>query len=55
MKKSIFLFIALALLSGWLGLVLDMAIPDQPDEQTLGMGIWLVLPFLSGIAIRLFR
>ena len=54
-KKVIVLFIALALLSGWIGLLVDMVIPDQPDEQTLGMGIWLVLPFLSGIAIRFFR
>ena len=54
-KKYLVLFIALALLSGWIGLLVDMALPDQPDEQTLGMGIWLVLPFLSGIAIRFFR
>ena len=54
-NKFIFLFIVLALLSGWIGLLVDLALPDQPDEQTLGMGIWLVLPFLSGIAIRLFR
>ena len=54
-NKYIVLFIAIALLSGWIGLLVDMAIPDQPDEQTLGMGIWLVLPFLSGIAIRFFR
>jgi len=54
-NKYIVLFIAIALLSGWIGLLVDMAIPDQPDEQTLGMGIWLVLPFLTGIAIRFFR
>ncbi len=53
-KKFIALFIILALLSGWIGLIVDMVLPEQPDEQTLGMGIWLVLPFLSGIAIRLF-
>jgi hypothetical protein len=54
-NKFIVLFIVIALLSGWIGLIVDMALPEQPDEQTLGMGIWLVLPFLSGIAIRLFR
>jgi hypothetical protein len=54
-KKYIALFIILALLSGWIGLLVDLALPEQPGEQTLGMGIWLVLPFLSGLAIRAFR
>jgi membrane protease YdiL (CAAX protease family) len=54
-KKFITLFIILALLSGWIGLLVDLALPEQPGEQTLGMGIWLVLPFLSGIATRVFR
>ncbi len=48
-------FSVIALLSGWIGQLIDMALPEQVDEQSLGMGIWLVLPFLSGIAIRAFR
>lgn len=54
-KLFIALFILLALLSGWIGLLVDMVLPEQLDEQTLGMGVWLVLPFLCGIAIRAFR
>jgi len=54
-KKFIILFAIIALLSGWIGLFIDTLIPDQVDEQTLGMGIWLILPFLCGIVIRLFR
>ncbi|SET45266.1 CAAX protease self-immunity [Natronincola peptidivorans] len=54
-KMFIALFITLALLSGWIGILIDMLLPEQLDEQTLGMGIWLVLPFLCGIAIRGFR
>ena len=54
-KRVIILFAAIALLSGWIGLLVDMVIPEQVDEQTLGMGIWLVLPFLSGIVIRAVR
>lgn len=49
------LFVIIALLSGWIGLLIDMVIPEQLDEQTLGMGIWLILPFLCGILIRTFR
>ncbi|TYQ17891.1 UNVERIFIED_CONTAM: putative protease of the Abi (CAAX) family [Acetivibrio alkalicellulosi] len=56
-KEQIFIivFVIVTLLSGWIGLFIDMILPDQPDEQTLGMGIWLILPFLCGIAIRVFR
>lgn len=54
-NKFIVLFIVIALLSGWIGLIVDIVLPEQPDEQTLGMGIWLFLPFISGIAIRFFR
>jgi membrane protease YdiL (CAAX protease family) len=54
-KKFIAVFIIVALLSGWIGLLIDMVIPEQMDEQTLGMGIWLILPFLCGIALRTFR
>jgi membrane protease YdiL (CAAX protease family) len=49
------LFIVLALLSGWIGLLVDTVLPEQLDGQTLGMGIWLVLPFLNGIIIRTIR
>lgn len=48
------LFIVIALLSGWIGLLIDKVLPEQVGEQSLGMGIWLVLPFLCGVAIRAF-
>ena len=57
-KKERFLiivFITIALLSGWIGLLIDIILPEQLEEQTLGMGLWLVLPFLCGIAIRAFQ
>lgn len=54
-KMFIALFIMLALLSGWIGLLIDIVLPEQLEEQTLGMGMWLVLPFLCGIAIRALR
>ncbi len=54
-QAFIILFVIVALLSGWIGLFIDMLIPEQVEGQTLGMGIWLVLPFLCGIAIRLVR
>jgi hypothetical protein len=51
----IMVFIAITLLSGWIGYLVDFILPDQPDGETLGMGIWLLLPFLCGIVIRLVR
>lgn len=51
----IHLFIVVTLLSGWIGLLVDSVLPDQMEDETLGMGIWLVLPFLCGLVIRLLR
>lgn len=51
-RKGLALFIVLSLLSGWIGLLIDYMLPEQPDEQTLGMGVWLILPFLTGIFLR---
>lgn len=49
---GIFIFVALA--SGWLGLLIDSFIEPQPDGESLGMGVWLVLPLLTTILLRLF-
>lgn len=54
-KAVVALFIIIALMSGWIGLLIDWMLPEQLDEQTLGMGIWLVLPFFSGVIIRLIQ
>ena len=49
------IFIAVALTSGWIGVLVDGLLPAQPGEESLGMGIWLVLPFLCGLVIRTLR
>ena len=54
-KKYVIIFIFVALMSGWIGVLIDTFIPNQPDEQTLGMGLWLILPFLCGIIIRILN
>ena len=51
----IVIFIVVALTSGWLGVLVDRLLPAQPGEESLGMGIWLVLPFLCGLFIRTLR
>src|ERR671911_1586793 len=46
------LFAAVAVTVGWAGIALDRA-TDAPRGNSLGMGLWLVLPALT--AVLLFR
>lgn len=48
-KRNIIIFVVIALLCGWLGVIIDHFIPEQPNGNTLGMGIWLILPLLTTI------
>ena len=52
--RNIILFTIVVILSGWIGILIDQIIPEQPEGDSLGMGIWLVLPFLAVIALRTF-
>lgn len=53
-KRNIMIFIVVALLCGWLGVAVDYFIPEQPEGNTLGMGLWLVIPLLATIILRAF-
>ncbi len=52
--RNIIIFIIIALASGWIGLLIDNFLEPQPQGETLGMGLWLVLPLLSTILLRAF-
>ncbi len=52
--RNISVFILVALASGWLGLLIDKSLGPQPDGDSLGMGVWLILPLLTTILLRLF-
>jgi hypothetical protein len=52
--RNIILFTIIVIVSGWLGVLIDKVIPEQPEGDTLGMGIWLVLPLLAVIGLRTF-
>ncbi len=47
-------FIVLVVLSGWIGFLVDSTLPEQPKGDSPGMGIWLVLPMLTAVAITIF-
>lgn len=52
--RNLIIFIVVVVLCGWLGVFVDRFIPEQPKGNTLGMGIWLVLPLLTTILLRAF-
>ena len=52
--KNIGIFIIVAVASGWLGLLIDKSLEQQTDGDSLGMGVWLILPLLTTIILRLF-
>jgi hypothetical protein len=52
--RNIILFTIVVVLSGWIGIIVDKFIPGQPEGDSLGMGIWLVLPLLAVIVLRTF-
>lgn len=52
--RNIGIFIVVAIASGWLGLLIDKTLDPQPDGDSLGMGVWLILPLLTTLLLRLF-
>ncbi len=50
---SLFIFIVIVLASGWLGVFVDSILTEQPEGDTLGMGLFIILPFISMLIIRL--
>jgi len=50
--RNLLIFIIAVIGSGWLGLIVDSLLQDQPEGNTLGMGLWLVLPLLTVVILR---
>lgn len=51
--RKLIIFIIITLASGWIGVGLDSVLTEQPEGNSLGMGLWLILPFLTGIILRI--
>jgi membrane protease YdiL (CAAX protease family) len=47
------LFIVVVFASGWIGVLVDSKLPEQPAENSLGMGLWLILPIIAMLVLRL--
>ena len=53
--RNILIFILVSLSCGWFGLLVDEFMNAQSgSEETLGMGLWLVLPLIVTILLRIF-
>ncbi len=52
--RNIIIFSIVAITCGWLGLFIDKLAVQQPEGESLGMGIWLVFPLLTVILLRFF-
>ncbi|MDO5558297.1 MAG: CPBP family intramembrane metalloprotease [Oscillospiraceae bacterium] len=53
LKRNIIIFICVTLLSGWFGVLFDSVLTEQPEGNSLGMGIWLISPSLTALILRL--
>jgi hypothetical protein len=52
--RNTVVFIFIVILSGWIGVLVDAVLTEQPDDDAPGIGIWLVSPMLAAIAITIF-
>lgn len=54
-KSNLILFIVITLASGWIGVLIDNLLEEQPKGNSLGMGLWLIIPFLTVLILRIIN
>ena len=54
-KINLTLFVFVTITAGIFGYLLDQILTEQPEGNSLGMGLWLVLPFLTGIVLQIIN
>jgi len=52
--RNIIIFSFVAFTCGWLGVLTDKFVEQQPEGESLGLAIWLILPLLTVILLRFF-
>lgn len=53
-NRNLIIFCTVALLIGWIGVLVDRVLPEQEGEESLGMAIWLIFPLITVIILRSF-
>lgn len=51
--RHLVVFIVISLSSGWIGVSLDRQLQSLGEGETPGMGLWLILPFLTAVTLTL--
>lgn len=54
-KVTLAIFIFATITAGGFGYWVDQILTEQPEGNSLGMGLWLVLPFLTGVILRIWN
>ena len=54
-KITLSIFVFITITAGLFGYLLDQVLTEQPEGDSLGMGLWLVLPFLTGVVLRIIN
>ncbi len=54
-KITLAVFVFVSLMAGSFGYWMDQILTDQPEGNSLGMGLWLVLPFLTSVVMRIIN
>ncbi len=54
-KITLAVFVFVTITAGIFGYLLDQILTEQPEGNSLGMGLWLVLPFMTGIVLRIIN
>lgn len=54
-KIMLAVFIFVTITTGSFGYFMDQLLTEQPEGNSLGMGLWLVLPFFTGIILQIIN
>ncbi len=54
-KITLAIFVFITITAGLFGYLLDQILTEQPEGNSLGMGLWLVLPLLTGVVLGIFN
>lgn len=54
-RVTLAIFVFVTITAGGFGYLVDRILTDQPKGNSLGMGLWLVLPFLTGVILRILN
>ena len=54
-RVTLAIFIFVTITAGGYGYLLDQVLTEQPEGNSLGMGLWLVLPCLTGVILQILN